>query len=703
MTGIAVCSVQQWAEIYAGMGLAPIPVYGITAGRCHCGAPACLKPGKHPIGDRWNERATTNLDAVRDSFRGHRGNLGIALKGEYVLIDADGPEGMASLAAFGPLPQTLQSVSGSGEGAHLIYRLALHQRADAITDRAVAHKLDVKIRGQFVAAPSVHRSGQQYKWIRFEAPALLPDWAYEKLKKPVRPMPVASSGPTSNMFDRLRAYVAKMPAAISGSGGHNATFAVANKITHQGLTEGEEWALLCEYNHRCDPPWTESELRHKLESARAQGRATTLPDRTRAVVPPAAPTPTVAVGEPEDWMQRCLWDQGRKGPKLRKSIENAITILQFDPRWAGKIRLDSFANEVVSTNPPWDEHHRSNIEHEYWQDSDSPRLQAWFDRHHGLTLGVNDIERALAVVSERKVFSSAQDWMAGLVWDGTPRLDSWLVRYLGAEDSPYTRAVGRWWLVSIAARAHKPGCKADCAIILEGTQGKGKSTALKILTGEKWFSDTPLDLGTKDAMLALPGKLVIEMAEMTGFSRAESERAKAFFSSPTDDFRSPYARRNRRVPRVTVFAGTSNRSDYLQDSTGNRRFWPVACGAIDRVALAADREQLWAEAVAAYNEGAVWWPETEAEQAICAEVQDERLPDDPWLRICYEWLRDNLKTWTTTTELLEKGVKLPPHQMRGPEPQRQAARILASLGFASKRDRQHGPNMRYFERDAPLR
>jgi predicted P-loop ATPase len=180
--------------------------------------------------------------------------------------------------------------------------------------------------------------------------------------------------------------------------------------------------------------------------------------------------------------------------------------------------------------------------------------------------------------------------------------------------------------------------KADHMLILEGPQGARKSTAIKVLAGEQWFTDELPELGSKDAAIHMQGVWIVEIAELDAMSRAEVSRIKAFLTRTTDRFRPPYGRYTIEVPRQCVFAGTVNLDTCLRDETGNRRFWPLRSGTIDIDALVSDREQLWAEAVHRFREGAIWWIDDPALLAEAAAAQEARYQSDAWEDLIEHWL-----------------------------------------------------------------
>jgi putative DNA primase/helicase len=265
------------------------------------------------------------------------------------------------------------------------------------------------------------------------------------------------------------------------------------------------------------------------------------------------------------------------------------------------------------------------------------RAAEWLQRRE-LNVTPMIVSRSVGAVAREITVHPVRDHLGALAWDGVPRIETWACRYLGAEDTAFHRSVGALWLISAVARIFRPGVKADHMLVLEGPQGARKSTALKILAGEDWFTDELPDLGSKDAAMHMQGVWIIEIAELDAIGKAEVSRIKAFLTRTTDRFRPPYGRYTIEVPRQCVFAGTVNPDTYLRDETGNRRFWPVRCGTIDIDALARDRDQLWAEAVARFRAGAIWWIEEPELIAAAKTEQEARYQGDAWDARIDRWL-----------------------------------------------------------------
>lgn len=237
-----------------------------------------------------------------------------------------------------------------------------------------------------------------------------------------------------------------------------------------------------------------------------------------------------------------------------------------------------------------------------------------------------------------------------LRWDGVKRLDTWLPMYMGTKDDEYTRAIGRKWLISAVARGMDPGCQADHMLILEGKQGIGKSKALRALGGPFYteYSRALTGSGTnhKDMVAVISGKLIVEMSELATVRRADIESFKAMLTTTVDDQRLSYERDAKSYPRTCVFAGTCNEvgQSYIADISGARRFWPTIAGEVrppNVELLKQDRDQLWAEAVEAYESGEDWWT---VPGSLVAEEQEQRQlsveTQDPWYAMIRKAMTD---------------------------------------------------------------
>jgi predicted P-loop ATPase len=210
-------------------------------------------------------------------------------------------------------------------------------------------------------------------------------------------------------------------------------------------------------------------------------------------------------------------------------------------------------------------------------------------------------------------------------------------QYLGVkpqsrDDHTYVAAVSRLLLIQAVARAKDPGCKADSVVVLEGEQGTGKSTALRILFSEQYFGDQLPHMTSKDACSYLKGKWGVELAELEFKKKTEVETIKAFISRQSDNYRPAYGREEIEAARTCVFIGTTNRDDYLVDETGNRRFLPIETGEIDQDALINHRDRLWAAAAHAYDDGEQYWLKPKAAE-IAQDQAQQRLEQDPWTEI----------------------------------------------------------------------
>ena len=321
------------------------------------------------------------------------------------------------------------------------------------------------------------------------------------------------------------------------------------------------------------------------------------------------------------------------------------------------------------------------------RDGDVSLVQEWLQRHELRRLGKDVTHQAVDYRAEEKAFHPVRDYLNSLAWDRTRRLSTWLPVYLGAEMSNYTAGIGTMFLVAMVARVFKPGCKADYMLVLEGPQGARKSTVCMILGGQ-WFSDNLPDIRSgKDVSQHLNGKWLIEVAEMSALDKAEAAALKAFITRAEERYRPSYGRKEVIEPRQCTFIGTTNKAVYLRDETGGRRFWPAKVGIIDTIALARDRDQLFAEAVHLYRAGKQWWPSADFEAKHIRPQQDSRYEADAWEQAIADWVPGQGDEMTILT-VARKALHMDTPKI-GTADQRRIAAALEHLGW-ERAPRQHG-------------
>jgi predicted P-loop ATPase len=375
------------------------------------------------------------------------------------------------------------------------------------------------------------------------------------------------------------------------------------------------------------------------------------------------------------------------------NLRNVLFALRNAPEWQGVLAYDAFAAQVITLKPPpWGDRRV-----EGWADEHDSHACEWI-QEQGIPAGAGVVGRAIQTIARETQVHPVRNYLHALNWDGTPRLDTWLTRYLGVEDSPYVRAVGSRFLTSAVARVEQPGCQVDQVPILEGPQGILKSSALQGLAAP-WFTDRISDLRGKDAAMEMAGVWLVEIAELDALLRATLSATKSFVTRRHDRFRPPYGKHVVDRPRQCVFAGSINPiGGYLKDPTGGRRFWPVRCGIIDLEALLRDRDQLWAEALVRFRNGAPWWLETKELQALAAAEQEARFELDAWSEKVSEWLVGCQDV--SVGEVLMGALGIP-QQSWSQTAQNRIAKILVHHGFERYRPGKKGqPRTPRYHRDA---
>lgn len=335
-----------------------------------------------------------------------------------------------------------------------------------------------------------------------------------------------------------------------------------------------------------------------------------------------------------DWRQRLkVTDKG----SIAQTIDNVMIILDNDPALAGSLALNEMEHNIVArTSLPWN---RSDGPRQ-WTDADDSGLRHYLERFYGIS-SKDKIFDAVNNVAQEHTFHPVRDYLDACTWDGVPRVDTLLIDYLGAEDTPYTRAVTRKTLAAAVARIYRPGCKFDYMLTLQGRQGLGKSALIARLGG-RWFSDSFTTMQGKDAYEQVLGVWLMEVGELAGMRKAEAETIKLYISKQVDRFRPAYGRRTQEFPRQCIFIGTTNETQFLRDATGNRRFWVVDTPDTPSRSLWDELtpetvRMIWGEAVQIYKAGEALYLPPELERTA-REVQEAYAEEDPRTGIIVDYL-----------------------------------------------------------------
>lgn len=347
---------------------------------------------------------------------------------------------------------------------------------------------------------------------------------------------------------------------------------------------------------------------------------------------------------------------------------NMALVLEKHPTWAGRLKHNRFKDRIELDGREFDEHEVGSV-------AEALRSYLEWDREPQLDL----VFKAVQTAAKRQSYDPMQEWLTGLTWDGTARVESWLAA-VGCEDTPLNRVIGKKWLVSLVARALKPGCKVDTVLVLEGEQGEKKSTLFRVLAGgAEYFTDAHVGMD-KDGMMLVHGRWLVELAELASFKRAEREVVKAFIAAQENSYRPPYARNVVTQPRHFLLVGSTNDDQYLTDPSGARRYWPVkVTRKLDVKWVELHREQLFAEAVALLNTGEEWWFDEMPKEL--AEAHEARFQADAFEDKVAEFVREVAPHSFTLSQLMERhGWSLDRRDV-----QMRLAEVLKRLGLKRQR------------------
>lgn len=611
---------------------------------------------KVPLTRNGCKDATTDAAQIKAWWQKYpNANIGLAtgsVSQNVFVIDLDidedrGIDGYHSLEDWqrehGDFPETWTAITGRG-GYHLYYR-----GNGRVKNRAgIIDGVDIRGNGGYVVAPpSIHKNGRRYEW------EYSPD-EFELAKADNNVMYFL------NHDDHRQSASFTMPNIVSAGQRNQMLFRFACMMQAKGASDQSVFAAtMAENESSCSPPLTEQEVRIIVSSATKYDKGKPIHIDSEGVA--TRENKDDVIGNPE-WVLNfldCNHDKDGNIKSVKQFVHNFEIVMDKDDRFAGKIRFNEFAQQLyLCGNVPWENENNCRA----WSSHDDSALFSLIQADYGLK-SRQDFADALKNVSMRNKFHPVRELLDSLTWDGKEHIRSLLPEYLGAEDSDYTYQVMRLWMLGAVSRVYKPGSKFDYTMILQGSQGIGKSTFLKQLAmDDSWFNDSLDSLDSDKAVQSLTGSWIIELAELKSLARTAGgvESVKRFLTATQDKYRIPYERRADTFYRQCVFAGTTNKDDFLQDETGNRRFLIVQTGVkkpskslfvpeiMDTIKLA------WAEAVHIWKNEKPQLILPEAYMQEAKELQEANMADDGKRGIIQEYLEG--KTQVCAREIWEKAL-----------------------------------------------
>ena len=602
---------------------------------------------------KWRTASTTDLDQIATWWRQRPAALpAIDLaKSGHVVIDGDrhgGPDGVAAVeklfAEHALDAAVVPTIITPGNGKHYWFKQP-DGKPLGNSDKAVrADGINVRGHGGYVIAAGASlpdgrrysrdkQTASLYSALRDNTVPVLPPWLVEILRpavpKSVGAAPAHRLNGSGGSGVRHRAYAGtaleRLCAELAASPEGSRNITLNNAALQMGHMVAPGWIERGVVEQRLHAAAITAGLPHdEIIASLNSGITTGLKEPHAALVD--RPLPQQRRVEPQQTaapadFQSPEWPDLGKGGKPTATCANAraaITALGIECRY------DVFHDRKLVGGHAIEQWAGELSDHACHMVRVLIKATYGFDPHKE-----NTHDAAIQLCLQRQ-FDPVGDYLDSLMWDSKKRLNTWLSKYLGAEENSLNDAIGRLALVAAVRRVRQPGCKFDQIIVLEGPEGTGKSTAIEILAGQENFSDqTIIGLDDRQQQEAVRGVWLFEIADLAGMSKADVDRTKAFASRLSDRARPAYGRQRIELPRRCVFFATTNNETYLKSQTGNRRFWPVKTGRIDLETLRRDRDQLWAEAAHHEMRGASlklpeeMWAEAAAEQ-------DKRRDHDPW-------------------------------------------------------------------------
>lgn len=608
---------------------------------------------KRPIGNAWTSGPRKSWKELRESYKPGN-NVGVRTGapsriGDYFLgcldLDVKDPTKKEELVAAyrrACVGKVLPEVrSGSGNGSRHGYFLSPEPFKQVTLFKESYGELIAYSEGrQMVLPPSIHPSGRSYVW-----------------KRPLKELPVLSFesvqlGPKKSdktdlpgrfVFTKvdlewlpISEEVRKGITTCEGVKDRSAYLMKASTALYSaGLDRDEVLSVLTDKRYALgETAFDHAKTNDRQRAAEWLLKFTTAKiekERSSDIFKDVAVTKPRKLSKEEieaqrDWQDKLVTTANGKG--FKPCFMNALLILE-NKFGTSLFHKDDFSlRRTYGMDTPWGGKKGREL-----NDEDITAMRRYVCENYNFELEEKHVVPAITSISSRNHHHPVTEYLDSLVWDGVHRVDTWLKDFAGVDaEKEYVETISRKVLCAMVARAYRPGTKFDYVLILEGpNQGEGKSRSIRALATPEWAGTVRFDMDHKDFVLALQGRWITEISELSGLGRKNTAFVKAIVSEESDRIRHPYGRFTETLPRQGIFIGTTNHFHYLEDETGNRRFWPVRVGPkIDVEGLAKVRDQLFAEAKVLLEKGEKLYIEDTRIERLARDQQSSRMAEDSW-------------------------------------------------------------------------
>ena len=642
---------------------------------------------KVPLTNNWQKQTSSD----RRQFKGHS-SFGFRIPDHIVVLDVDnhkgsniGNESLAKLSndlGFDFYVQAAFKVKTAGKGYHLYFTLMPIPETKIVNALPEYPGLEFKSKGRQVVIPeSVLSNGTRYQHLGGALRELtpLPQSLYEKITTRAAPKVSNTSENGKVEFSDLptdiamfKASLASQPMVEDGTR-NNRIFNIACLAKDFGLSPRKLLPILTEWQYgNVHPPLEVDELKTTIVNAYGYStnevgvRSLKSVFGNPKVVSPEPQKKEQEVNAPkvqrmddEDavqmWSSQLILTKQGAVSKTHFGTRNTEIYLENLPIFRGKLAVNLFTMDTVWLEmPEWRQFKRArevvqeitNVEDEgkidpqpALNDDDIVVIRGVLNTVANFDPSPAQIYEATRAVALRNAFHPVKDYFEALPeWDGVERLSKFFTTYCGTPDNVYYSEVAKKLFTAVVTRIYIPGAKFDYTAVFFGDQGQTKSKIIKIMAIKpNWFADSLGDIENKDVILQMRGKLVIENAEMAMTTKKVQAITKAFLSRSTDRARMPYERLPRDVARQCIFISTTNEDRFLQDETGDRRFWPIEIGKLNEEGIRANLDLFYAEAFHLYKKGEFLYLKPEVE-AMARELQAAHFNGDEWQDVIEKYL-----------------------------------------------------------------